>query len=116
MQMFEDGIKAKGVEERMRVQDVAELVAQSLPDDQERGARMSRPIYLDHHATTPYGPAVLDAMMPYLTESLAMRRAARTAMAGKPKRRCIPPASRLPPSLVPGQKKIILTSGATESD
>jgi Fe-S oxidoreductase len=38
MQMFEDGIKAKGVEERMRVQDIAELVAQSLPDDQERGA------------------------------------------------------------------------------
>jgi hypothetical protein len=38
MQMFEDGIKAKGVEERMRVQDIAELVAQSLPDNQERGA------------------------------------------------------------------------------
>jgi Fe-S oxidoreductase/nitrate reductase gamma subunit len=38
MQMFEDGIKAKGVEERMRVQDIAELVAHSLPDDHERGA------------------------------------------------------------------------------
>jgi Fe-S oxidoreductase len=38
MQMFEDGIKAKGVEERMRVQDIAELVAHSLPDDTERGA------------------------------------------------------------------------------
>jgi Fe-S oxidoreductase len=33
MQMFEDGIKAKGVEETMRVQDIAELIAQSLPDD-----------------------------------------------------------------------------------
>jgi Fe-S oxidoreductase/nitrate reductase gamma subunit len=31
MQMFEDGIKAKGVEEDMRVHDIAELVAQSLP-------------------------------------------------------------------------------------
>jgi Fe-S oxidoreductase len=33
MQMFEDGIKAKGVEETMRVHDIAELIAQSLPDD-----------------------------------------------------------------------------------
>jgi Fe-S oxidoreductase len=32
MQMFEDGIKAKGVEETMRVHDIAELIAQSLPD------------------------------------------------------------------------------------
>jgi Fe-S oxidoreductase len=38
MQMFEDGIKAKGVEERMRVQDIAELVAHSLPDAAERDA------------------------------------------------------------------------------
>jgi Fe-S oxidoreductase len=32
MQMFEDGIKAKGVDETMRVHDIAELIAQSLPD------------------------------------------------------------------------------------
>jgi Fe-S oxidoreductase/nitrate reductase gamma subunit len=32
MQMFEDGVKAKGVEETMRVHDIAELIAQSLPD------------------------------------------------------------------------------------
>ena len=38
MQMFEDGLKAKGVEERMRVQDIAELVAHSLSDAEERGA------------------------------------------------------------------------------
>ena len=31
MQMFDDGIKAKGVEESMRVQDIAELIAQTLP-------------------------------------------------------------------------------------
>jgi Fe-S oxidoreductase len=32
MQMFEDGIKAKGAEETMRVRDLAELIAQTLPD------------------------------------------------------------------------------------
>jgi Fe-S oxidoreductase len=32
MQMFEDGIKAKGVEGTMRVHDIAEIIAQSLPD------------------------------------------------------------------------------------
>ena len=29
---------------------------------------MKRPIYLDHHATTPLDPRVLEAMQPYLTE------------------------------------------------
>jgi Fe-S oxidoreductase/nitrate reductase gamma subunit len=38
MQMFEDGVKAKGVEERLRVQDIAELVAQALPPDNGRTA------------------------------------------------------------------------------
>ncbi|HEY7495453.1 MAG TPA: (Fe-S)-binding protein, partial [Candidatus Tectomicrobia bacterium] len=32
MQMFEDGIKAKGAEETMRVRDLAELIAQTLPN------------------------------------------------------------------------------------
>src|SRR6185503_3682629 len=27
-----------------------------------------RPLYLDHHATTPVDPAVVGAMLPYLTE------------------------------------------------
>ena len=31
MQMFEDGIRTKGVEEEMRARDIAELIAQSLP-------------------------------------------------------------------------------------
>ena len=31
MQMFEDGVRSKGVEDSMRVHDIAELIAQSLP-------------------------------------------------------------------------------------
>lgn len=32
---------------------------------------MEKVIYLDHHATTPLDPAVLESMMPYLTSSFA---------------------------------------------
>lgn len=38
MQMFEDGVKAKGVEERMRVHDIAEIIAQSLPGNVQEDA------------------------------------------------------------------------------
>jgi Fe-S oxidoreductase len=34
MQMFEDGIRSKGAEGTMRAQDIAELMAQSLPQPQ----------------------------------------------------------------------------------
>ena len=29
---------------------------------------MNRPVYMDHHSTTPMDPIVLDAMLPYMTE------------------------------------------------
>lgn len=43
MQMFEDGVRSKGVEENMRVQDIAELIAASLPSRQNGSNTLDGP-------------------------------------------------------------------------
>lgn len=74
-------------------------------------------IYMDHHATTPLHPAVLDAMMPYLTDEFGnpssnlheYGRAARLAVEDARKK-----VSELINAGSPDE--IIFTSGATESN
>lgn len=76
-----------------------------------------RPIYLDHHATTPLDPRVLDAMMPYLREEFGNAASAEhrygwvaeeaVALARKAVAAAIGAKS---------ESEIIFTSGATESD
>lgn len=76
---------------------------------------MKTPIYLDHHATTPIDPAVLAAMMPFLTEHFgnpgsphAYGWAADSAI--KTARATIAQAIHASP------EEIIFTSGATEAN
>jgi cysteine desulfurase len=77
---------------------------------------MRPPVYLDHAATTPVRPEVLEAMLPYLTEQSfgnpsSAHRFGRAARAGiEQARRQIAEALGAEPS------QVIFTSGGTEAD
>src|ERR687896_1875886 len=77
---------------------------------------MRPPVYLDHAATTPVRPEVLEAMMPYLTDQSfgnpsSAHRFGRAARAGvEQARRQIAEALEAEPS------QVIFTSGGTEAD
>jgi cysteine desulfurase len=77
---------------------------------------MRTPVYLDHAATTPVRPEVLEAMMPYLTDQSfgnpsSAHRFGRAARAGvEQARRQIGEALGAEPS------QVIFTSGGTEAD
>ncbi|HTF57577.1 MAG TPA: aminotransferase class V-fold PLP-dependent enzyme, partial [Planctomycetota bacterium] len=79
---------------------------------------MSRttPIYLDHHATTPIDPRVLDSMMPYLREKFG-NAASREHAWGREAAEAVEAArARVAALIGADEREIVFTSGATESD
>ncbi len=74
-----------------------------------------RPIYMDHNATTPVHPAVVEAMLPYLTEHFgnpsSKHAYGRSAAAGVEAAR-----SRVAELINADPSEIVFTAGATESD
>lgn len=72
-------------------------------------------IYLDHHATTPLDPRVLEAMMPYLTEHYGNASSAHAA--GRKAHEAVERSREQVAELVGARRgEIFFTGGATESD
>lgn len=73
------------------------------------------PIYLDHHATTPLDPRVLDAMLPFLRESFG--NAASGHAHGRVAHAAVEHARAQVAGLLGGRPdEVVFTSGATESN
>ena len=76
---------------------------------------MKRPVYMDHHATTPVDPRVVEAMTPYFIENFG-NPASRNHLFGWRAEEAVEAARAQVAGLIGARsREIVFTSGATES-